>query len=156
MTFKGASPIIFFATIAYAIPIIVINHVSKPMFALDFISRRVLIGVAVILLALGVPLYFIALRVLMTAHKEQKLVTAGVFSVCRNPLFAVVIYLVLPGILLFFNSWLLLTIPCFAYIMLKLFIGSEERLMEKAFGQEYIDYRNRTPAVFPKIWKFRK
>ncbi|KPK72135.1 hypothetical protein AMJ87_05555, partial [candidate division WOR_3 bacterium SM23_60] len=153
---KGASPLIFFSTTAYAIPIIIINYFLKPMFALDFIPRRVLIIVAIILLCLGIPLYFVILRILIKAHKRQELVTHGVFSICRNPLFAVVVYLILPGILLFFNSWLLLTIPCFAYIMLKLFIGSEERLMEKAYGQEYIDYRNRTTAVLPKVWNYEK
>lgn len=156
LTFAGASPIIFFTTVAYTIPIIVINHLLKPMFALDFIPRRVLIIVAIILLGLGIPLYFITLKILIAATRRQELVTHGIFSICRNPLFAVVVYLILPGILLFFNSWLLLTIPCGAYIMLKLFIGREERLMEKAFGQEYIAYKDNTPAVFPKVWKYEK
>ncbi len=156
LEFKGASPIIFFTTIAYAIPIIVINHFLKPMFALNFIARRVLIAVAILLLCLGIPMYFITLRILIMAYRRQELITNGIFSICRNPLFAVVIFLLLPGILLLFNSWLLLTIPCFAYIMFKLFIGREERLMEKAFRQKYVEYKNNTPALFPKIWKWQR
>ena len=55
-----------------------------------------------------------------------------------------------------FNSWILLTIPCFIYIMFKIFINREEYLMEKEFGQDYVEYRSKTSAVFPKIWKYEK
>jgi protein-S-isoprenylcysteine O-methyltransferase Ste14 len=53
---------------------------------------------------------------------------------------------------LFFNSWLLLTIPCFMYFMVKIFINEEEKLLEKKFGKEYIDYKKVTYAIFPKFW----
>ena len=96
------------------------------------------------------------LKKIKVAYKKQELITNGVFSICRNPLFALVIFLLLPGIILFFNSWILLTIPCFMYIMFKIFINREEYLMEKEFGQEYIKYKNNTSALFPKVWKYKK
>lgn len=75
--------------------------------------------------------------------------TRDIFSLCRNPLFAVVVYLGLPGILLFFNSWILLMIPVFLYFAFKMFIGREEKLLEEIFGQEYIEYKKNTSAIFP-------
>jgi protein-S-isoprenylcysteine O-methyltransferase Ste14 len=156
LTFWGASPIVFIITILYAIPIIIVNHLFKPVFEITFIPYKILTAAAIFLLCIGVPLYVLTLKALKTAHKKKVLITTGVFSVCRNPLFAQVIFLILPGIILFFNSWLLLTIPCFVYVMFKIFINREELLMEREFGQKYVEYKNNTSAIFPRIWDFKK
>jgi len=39
------------------------------------------------------------------------------------------------------------------FIMFKIFI---RRLMEKEFGQDYVEYKNNTLAIFPKFWKYKK
>ena len=156
LTFWGASPIIFIATILYTIPIIFTNHFLKPVFEINFIPNKILATLAIFLLCIGIPIYITTLKKLKAGYKKQELITNGVFSICRNPLFAVVIFLLLPGIILFFNSWILLTIPCFMYIMFKIFIRREEYLMEKEFGQEYIKYKDNTSALFPKVWKYKK
>ncbi len=156
MTFWGASPIVFLITILYSIAVILIDYFLKPIFQIDFIPHRILITLAVVLLSVGIPSYFTTLLTLKTAYKQNKLLTMGVFSICRNPLFAEVTFFLLPGILLFLNSWLLLTIPCFLYIMFKIFIKREEKLMEREFGQDYIEYKKITSAIFPKLWKYKK
>ena len=28
--------------------------------------------------------------------------------------------------------------------------------MEREYGEEYVQYKNRTAAIFPKFWKFKK
>jgi protein-S-isoprenylcysteine O-methyltransferase Ste14 len=38
------------------------------------------------------------------------------------------------------------------YFMVKIFINKEEKLLEKKFGKEYIDYKKVTYAIFPKFW----
>lgn len=156
LTFWGASPLVFIITILYAIPIIIVNSWFNPVFEITFIPYKILAAVAVLLLCVGIPLYVTTLKALKTAYKKKELITTGVFSVCRNPLFAQVMFLILPGIILFFNSWLLLTIPCFVYVMFRIFIHREEFLMEREFGQAYVEYKNDTPAIFPKIWNYKK
>lgn len=153
LTFWGASPMIFLLTILFAIPIVIINYIFKSNFRISFIPYQVLIILAIILLSVGIPCYLYTAKKLKNAYKEQKLITNGIFRFCRNPLFAEVIFLILPGIILFFNSWLLLTIPCFMYFMVKVFINREERLLEKKFGKEYLDYKKVTNTVFPRFWK---
>jgi protein-S-isoprenylcysteine O-methyltransferase Ste14 len=135
---------------------VIINHFYNPIFAIPFIPYKILKPAAIVLLCLGIPLYIATLKVLKAAYRKKALITKGIFSICRNPLFAVVIFLILPGILLLFNSWLLLTIPFFIYVMFRLFINREEDLMGREFGQEYIEYKNNTSALFPKIWKYKK
>jgi protein-S-isoprenylcysteine O-methyltransferase Ste14 len=155
LTFWGASPIIFAITIIYTIPVVIINHIFKPSFEIDFIPQPILVIVAILLLCIGIPLYVITAKELQAAFKEGKLLTRGVFAISRNPLFAEVMLLLLPGIILFFRSWLLLTIPIVMYIMFKIFISREERCMEEVFGQEYVDYKNTTAALFPLTRKRR-
>ncbi len=156
LTFWGASPIIFAITIIYAILIFIIDLLYGVVFKIDFIPNRILIAVSIALLCIGIPLYIIVLKVLRASYKRHELITTGCFSICRNPLFAVVIFLLLPGLLLLFYSWILLTIPFFMYIMFKVFISREEHLMEKEFGQDYIKYKNNTPQLFPKLWNYKK
>lgn len=155
LTFWGASPIVFILTILYTIPIIIINNSYQSIFEIHFISYPFKIILAIFLLIIGLPSYIITLRILRTAFQKQEILTNGFFSICRNPLFAEVIFFIIPGILLFFNSLLLLTIPCFMYILFKIFINREETLLEEKFGQEYIKYKNNTSAIFPKIWKYK-
>lgn len=155
LTFWGTSPIIFGLTILFAVPIAIVNYYYKPIFRIGFIPYKALIIIAILLLIAGIPLYIKTIMALKAAHKKQELITNGIFSICRNPLFAVVIFLLLPGILLLFNSWLLLTIPCFMLLMFKIFIIREERLMADEFGQEYTNYKNGTSTIFPEIWKYR-
>ena len=156
LTFWGASPVIFLITILYAILIVTVKCFFNSIFKISFIPHQVLKILSIILLSVGIPSYIYTARKLKIAFKEQRLITNGIFSLCRNPLFAVVILLLLPGIILFFNSWLLLTIPCFMYFMFKVFIHREEKLLEKTFGKEYIEYKNNTTAIFPKIWRYKK
>ena len=156
LTFWGASPIIFVMTILFAIPIAIVNYCFKSIFEISFIPYKVLLIIAILLLCIGIPLYITTLITLKAAYKKKTLLTHGIFSICRNPLFAVVIFLLFPGIILFFNSWLLLTIPCFMIFVFKIFIIREEYLMESEFGQEYINYKSKTSAIFPIIWKYKK
>ena len=103
-TFWGTSPIIFLLTFSFAIPIVVINYTYKSVFEIYFIPYQYIRILAIILLCIGIPSYLYTAKQLKKAFKEKKLITNGIFSLCRNPLFAEVIFLILPGIILFFNS----------------------------------------------------
>jgi len=43
-------------------------------------------------------------------------------------------------------------IPIFMYIIFKILIIEEEQYIEK-IGEEYLEYKKRVNAVFPKIWE---
>ena len=96
LTFWGASPVIFLITILYAILIVTVKCFFNSIFKISFIPHQVLKILSIILLSVGIPSYIYTARKLKIAFKEQRLITNGIFSLCRNPLFAVVIYLLLP------------------------------------------------------------
>ncbi len=156
MKFEGASPIIFLVTILASIPIIAANYTWKSYFEIQIISRNALMIIAISMLVFGIPLYAATIKKIKKGFKEEKLITKGVFSVCRNPLFAFVIFLLLPVILLFFKSWLLLIIPAVLLISFYLFIGSEEKLLEKKFGKEFLAYKKNTSKIIPLFWEYKK
>ena len=83
----------------------------------------------------------------------QKLIVQPPYTYCRNPmsLGAIVMYLgvailfgsIGAGVLVLLGTGLLLT-----YIK-----RIEEKEMEIRFGQEYLEYKQRTPFLIPRFWK---
>lgn len=83
--------------------------------------------------------------------KMQRLVTAGPFSLCRNPLY-VGSFLISIGYLFMCNqpaAW----IP--GAIVFWVFHGGaiayEEKLLCEKFGEEYEDYRRAVPCLIPRL-----
>jgi protein-S-isoprenylcysteine O-methyltransferase Ste14 len=75
--------------------------------------------------------------------------TEGPYRLCRNPML-VGIYIYDVGGLVWLWSTLPLLIFLVEVILLTLQVGSEEKRLEKDFGQEYLDYKKRVGRYFPK------
>jgi len=106
-----------------------------------------LIGLALVIT--GSIMYFLTVPALLKGLKETKLVTAGTFYLCCNPLYTSIILFIIPGISLMMNSWLVLTTSIVAFTLFKIFIKSEYAEMEKFFGDDYRKYKAKTPEFFP-------
>lgn len=82
----------------------------------------------------------------------HKLITAGVYSYVRNPIYTGMLgMLIATG--LAFQHWIQLTgaIILFA-VGLVTRVRSEEKLLRAAFGEEFEDYARRVPAVIPGLY----
>lgn len=80
---------------------------------------------------------------LVPFEEATVLVTHGFFRFTRNPMYLGMV-LLLTGLALILGSLsVLVPIPLFAWIIQRNFIYGEERFMEAAFGQQYLDYRNK-------------
>ena len=81
------------------------------------------------------------------APRTMNLMTGGPYSLCRNPML-VGIYLYDTGILV----WLWSVLPLFIFlvevILLTLQVKSEEKRLEKDFGQDYLEYKKRVGRYF--------
>ena len=84
------------------------------------------------------------------APRTMNLMTGGPYRLCRNPML-VGIYLYDLGILVWLWSALPLIIFFVEIVFLTLQVCSEEKRLEKDFGQEYLDYKKRVGRYFPKL-----
>ena len=71
------------------------------------LSYALLIVAGVILLAIGVPIWVTASKEVDRAYEGEYLATQGIYALCRHPIYGNAIFFTIPGILLFFRSWLL-------------------------------------------------
>lgn len=80
--------------------------------------------------------------------KGQQLVTSGIYSLIRHPIYLAVI-LEIVGFELVARSWL--TIPFFILSFWAFYqhIKKEEKLLELKFGQNFQEYKNRTKKLLP-------
>ena len=77
------------------------------------------------------------------APKTSYLVTTGVYSKVRHPVY-VFSFLVFAGISLFLKEWILL-IPLLLVLCMQLFrISKEDTLLEQRFGEKFRKYRRTT------------
>ena len=116
----------------------------------QFVPRGVLNAAGAILLVLGIPLWLAAVVSAMRAYNGDQLRTSGVFGLCRHPVYAAWIVLLLPGLTLLSRSWPLMITPLVAYAVFKLLIHVEDEYLEQRFGAAYRAYRVRVRELIPR------
>ena len=84
------------------------------------------------------------------APRTRHLMTNGPYGLCRNPML-VGIYIYDAGVLVWLWSVLPLLVVFVEVILLTLQVRSEEKRLEKDFGQEYLDYKNRVGRYFKRL-----
>lgn len=84
---------------------------------------------------------------------ENKLVTSGIYSVVRNPLYSAFL-LICTGAVFIAGNLFLFVIPVVCWIYMSVFLKhTEEKWLAELYGQEYLDYCknvNRCIPWFPK------
>lgn len=118
---------------------------------------KYLVGGIVMLIGLLFALWSIAAQLTrgrgtpLPMMATQILLTSGPFRYCRNPMSfgAILIYL---GIGLMYGSISAIVIVLFLAGLLILYIKYiEERELEVRFGEAYLDYKDQTPFLIPRI-----
>ena len=86
----------------------------------------------------------------------DKLVTSGIYSICRNPMYFGNL-LILLGIGIFANSalFVFLTVPIFMFLYAAIILA-EQSFLENKFGEEYNLYKKNVNAIIPDFTKIKK
>ena len=84
----------------------------------------------------------------------QKLVIRGPYKYSRNPMVSgVILFIVGFGLILnslpFIAAGLIIPLPYLVLIKLV-----EEKELEIRFGNEYSEYKKKTPFIFPRFWRY--
>jgi protein-S-isoprenylcysteine O-methyltransferase Ste14 len=83
----------------------------------------------------------------------QKLIIQPPYSFCRNPMALGAILMYLGVAVLFGSMGAVVLVLLGAGCLLTYIKRIEEKEMEIRFGQEYLDYKKKTPFLIPRFWK---
>ena len=84
--------------------------------------------------------------------KSQTLITHGIHSKIRHPMFTG-LFLIIIGLCIAFNAWFALIASMVLLVPLGIYrINVEEKALVRHFGIQYIDYREHTKKLIPYIW----
>ena len=102
-------------------------------------------------IALGIVLWLNAVvsQKMVKAIKNNKLLTTGVYSIVRNPVYSAFYFVLTGSLLIEANLWLMILPILFWIYMTVLLKLTEEKWLLDAFGEEYIKYCSKVNRVFP-------
>jgi len=156
MTLGGIGLKMAMVTVAYFLIAGILSLLFPNLFLIEIISRNSLIKIGVIFLAIGIPMLIISALTVSASFRKGELLTQGIYSRSRNPLYAAWILFIIPGLSLFFGSWLILGTTLAIYAGFKVFIKEEYEYLREKFGQDYLDYEARVNELLPLPKLFKK
>jgi len=112
-----------------------------------------IVGIIFIVIGVVLWLYSVVIQKISDEIKNGRLLTTGVYSLVRNPIYSAFTF-VFTGILIMGNNVFLLILPIFFWIYLTILLKlTEEKWLLEKFGEEYVSYCrcvNRIIPWFPK------
>lgn len=121
-------------------------HYLAPIKQIIYFPYR---AMGILLIILGIYCYF---AVFFTFKKEKidwrpekmprKIITSGVFSISRNPMY-LGMFLILLGEAVLLGSAITFILPIIFIIGTNYELSSDESKLEKQFGNKYLDYKNK-------------
>lgn len=115
------------------------------------IAQGFLTPIGAVLFLAGVALWAAAVAQLVAGFAQGRLVTTGAYGICRNPIYASVSLLALPGLSLLLGTWAYLVPAAALWLGVRLFIPAEERDLRRVFGEEYVRYTERVHRFLPWV-----
>ncbi len=88
-------------------------------------------------------------------YKNQRLITGGPFSVCRNPLYVCSFVGVCGIALVSCHLVIMVLLPLGLWRVYEALVIREEQFLRQTFGQDYADYCAVTPRFVPALVRFR-
>ena len=88
----------------------------------------------------------------LITEEDHKLYTEGVYKHIRNPMYSGALIAVIGFCLVFRSIITLLLLPIIYFILFKMRIDEEERLLYEAFGEEFSSYKKKSKKLIPFIY----
>ncbi|MCX7749911.1 MAG: hypothetical protein N2645_23975 [Clostridia bacterium] len=132
----------------YLIIVFIVDRLFLTQFKITENAYPVLVKVGVMMGVVGFIINLLAAFQMLKAYKNDKLATRGLYAVFLNPMYTMQLLITLPGIMLLFNSWIVMTTLIAAVITVKMFVKEEEKYLEERFGSAYSEYRQKVLFKF--------
>ncbi|MFW9867817.1 MAG: methyltransferase family protein [Candidatus Thorarchaeota archaeon] len=150
----GVGPKILAALVPFSVIFGVLSSIYYQFFKIT-INYYCLVVLGSILIPFGIFIFIYSEKTIRSAYNESELITTNTYAYVRHPMYAIWGLVILPGILCFFNSWLLFFILPIYYIIVRIFIRKEEKFLLKKHGNAYVHYKKNVNAFFPKFKTYK-
>jgi protein-S-isoprenylcysteine O-methyltransferase Ste14 len=128
------------------------DHVSSQLLMKISSLALVLHVLGIILLVIGVAIRILAWIQIPNTHRIGNLVTTGIYSRTRNPVY-LAFMLIIVGIAFLFPGLLTLIWLVIGIMVLYGLAKLEERDLENVYDNEYLDYKRSVPLFLPRLKK---
>lgn len=88
----------------------------------------------------------------LITEEDHQLITQGVYSYIRNPMYFGSLIAIIGFCLVFRCVITLIIMFIYYFLIFRMRILEEERILEKKFGQSYEDYKKRTKKLIPFLY----
>lgn len=108
-------------------------------------------GIFMIILGIYLWIQAVIIQKINKKVSEKKLITTGVYSIVRNPVYSAFTF-IFTGLLLFTTNYILLILPFVFWAILTILMkNTEEKWLKNEFGEEYEIYLKKVNRVIPRI-----
>lgn len=122
--------------------LIFLNHAIFQSQTIKFVGIPLIVA-AVLILYQGFNSFHAQQTTILFSKPVTALITQGIFNYSRNPIYLGYSLLYVGFMCSIGNWWHLILFPFLIVIMQVSVIGPEEKYLERAFGQQYLDYKNK-------------
>lgn len=152
LSVTGVGPKIMRPTLLFLIIGIAMQLLFPTVVSIPLLTEITLKNAGWILTIFGSICWIWAIVQFAIGFPKGKLITSGVYSLSRNPIYSSWILLILPGIAGICNNWIFLLSALIMYFALIVNIKEEETALAETFGKEYTDYSQRVNRVLFTIY----
>lgn len=146
----------FISTVGLLLLLLVTSTVESQVF---FPSSIPLKYIAMVIASWGVMIVISSFRYLsllvfigLKSRVESGLITGGIHKHVRHPIYSGTILIVI-GMLLYLPTSVSWMIGIITFMYLSVGIYFEEQKLVGEFGESYVSYKRKTPAIIPKLWR---
>lgn len=152
----GVGPIYVISCLILTIIALIFNC-YKIIPILKFLDLFMII-LGILFIIIGAILWLSAVLVTQIDRKikEGKLITTGIYSIVRNPIYSAFLF-IFTGIIFLVNNIYLLALPVTFWIYLTILLKlTEEKWLKDKFTGEYDRYSKNVNRVIPNVFKYKK
>ena len=149
----GVGPLYVISILILTIIALILNQLNV-VYKIKVLNKfLIILAIISILIAISLWVSAVLFSKVRTKIKENTLVTTGVYSIVRNPIYSAFLFL-FTGILLFTRNLYLLIFPIIFWIYLTYLLKeTEEKWLKDKFKEEYQKYMKKVNRIIPKIFK---
>lgn len=145
----GVGPMLVFINLPYIILTLVFMHKNPEVLNLAVLDSPVFRWLSAGWLLFGVGFWISAVVVFTRNFERGILLTKGPFGWCRNPIYASFIVFIIPAFAVYFHAGMLILVDLVFYVMFKVAIHGETRVLEREYGDAYCRYRKTVNEILP-------